>query len=198
MVSFQFKEWMSGAQSVAARGFTIIELMVTVAIIAILAMLAAPSFNEAILSNKLASFANNFVASATLARGEAVKRNAVVTLCVVATDISKTCTTSGDWQQGWIVFNDINGDGILDESITDPAAPSLRETLIYRQQAFSADYKLTGAVKNIAFQSVGAGATAATLKLCRATPTAGSQERDIRISATGRVSVAKTTTGVCP
>ena len=194
----QSKEWMPGAQPGAARGFTMIELMVTVAIIAILAMLAAPSFNDAILSNKLASFANNFVASATLARGEAVKRNAAVTLCVVATDTSTTCTTSGDWQQGWIVFNDINGDGILDESTADPAAPTLRETLIYRQQAFSADYKLTGSVKSIAFQSVGAGATAATLKLCRANPTAGSQERNIKVSATGRVSVAKTTTGVCP
>jgi len=191
----QSKEWMPGAQPGAARGFTLLELMVTVAIIAILAMLAAPSFNEAILSNKLASFANNFVASATLARGEAVKRNAAVTVCVVANDTSTTCTTSGDWQQGWIVFNDINGDGILENPSPPPA---LLETLIYRQQALPADYKLTGSVKSIAFQSVGAGATAATLKLCRATPTAGNQERDIKVSATGRVSVAKTTTGVCP
>ena len=191
----QSKEWMPGAQPGAARGFTLLELMVTVAIIAILAMLAAPSFNDAILSNRLASFANNFVASATLARGEAVKRNAVVTLCVVANDTSKTCTTSGDWQQGWIVFNDINGDGILENPSPPPA---LLETLIYRQQALPADYKLTGSVKSIAFQSVGAGATAATLKLCRANPTAGSQERNIKVSAAGRVSVAKTTAGACP
>lgn len=167
-------------------GFTLIELMVTVAIIAILAMLAAPSFNEAILSNKLASFANNFVASATLARGEAVKRNATVKMC--SSSSGAACATSGGWQQGWIVFNDLDDDGTLDSN----------ETLIQRQQALAADYSFTGNANSIAFQSVGVGTTAATLKLCRATPTAGNQERDIKVSATGRVSVAKTTTGVCP
>ena len=191
------KEWMPGAQPGAARGFTLLELMVTVAIIAILAMLAAPSFNDAILSNKLASFSNNFVASATLARGEAIKRNATVTLCVVATEISKTCTTSGDWEQGWIVFNDIDDDGILDEPPPGPVVPPI-ETLIHRQQPLSTGYKLAGAVKRIDFQSVGAGATNATLKLCRETPSVGSQEREVTVSATGRVSVTKKTTGVCP
>ena len=55
-----------------------IELMVTVAILAILGTIAAPSFNDVILGNKLAAYANNFVASAQLARSEAIKRNAAI------------------------------------------------------------------------------------------------------------------------
>ena len=178
-------------------GFTLIELMVTVALVAILAMLAAPSFNEAILSNRLTSFANNFVASATLARGEAVKRNSVVTMCIVTDALSNICTTAGDWEQGWIIFNDIDGDGIFDEPSPGPIVPPI-ETLIYRQQPLSTGYKLVSAVKRIDFQSIGVGATNATLKLCRATPSAGTQEREVTVSATGRVAVTKKTTGVCP
>jgi len=167
------------------RGFTLIELMVAVAILAILAVLAAPSFNDAILSNKLSSYSNNFVASATLARGEAIKRNAVVKMCRSADGAS--CATSGGWQQGWIVFNDPDDNGSLDSG----------ETLIQRQQALSADYSFTGNVYAVGFQPVGVGATTANLTLCRATPTVGSQGRDVKVSATGRVSVSKTTTGTC-
>lgn len=167
------------------RGFTLIELMVTVAIIAVLAMVAAPSFNDAILSNKLASFSNSFVASTQLARSEAIKRNATVRVCRSANGTS--CATDGTWQQGWIVFHDADNDGSVDAG----------ETVIQVQAALSADYHFTGDSYSLVFQPIGGGSTSASLTLCRATPSAGRQERTIGVGSTGRTSVSTTRTGVC-
>jgi type IV fimbrial biogenesis protein FimT len=167
------------------RGFTLIELMVTIAIVAILATVAAPSFNEAILSSRLTAFANNFVASAQLARSEAIKRNGTVTLCRSADQ--ESCATSEGWQQGWIVFQDKDGNGVFDSG---------DDTIIQRQPSLSTGYQLTGNAYSLAFQSIGAGSTAASLTLCRSSPV-GRQERVIAVSATGRTSVTKTVTGNC-
>ncbi len=173
-----------------ARGFTLIELMVTVTVIAILALIAAPSFNEAILSNKLAGYSNNFVASAQLARSEAIKRNTPVVLCRSAD--GQTCATSGTWQQGWIVMCKYK-----------PAEPGICATdgtdnlVISVQQALPADYRLSADNYALTFKPVGGGATSAALTLCRAAPSAGSQERTIGVSFSGRPSVTTTRNGVC-
>jgi type IV fimbrial biogenesis protein FimT len=168
-----------------ARGFTLIELLVTMSIAAILIMVVAPSFSEVIMSNKLAAFANNFVASAQLARSEAIKRNATVRVCRSAD--GATCATGGTWQQGWIVFHDANNNATRDPG----------ETLIRVQQALSSDYRFTGDSYSLAFASIGAGVSPANLTLCRADPTPGQQERIIVVSATGRTSVTTTHTGAC-
>lgn len=169
-------------------GFTLIELMVVLTLIGIITMLAAPSFNSAILSNKLAAFANNFMASAQLARSEAIKRNRAVHLCRSAD--GATCAGSGSWQQGWIVGSDDNRNGTFDAG----------ETVIQVQQAISADYQFnsTAGTYDLKFQPIGGGSDTATLKLCRAMPEAGAQDRQIVVDAAGRVTVKTTHTGACP
>lgn len=156
------------------RGFSLIELLVAISILGILSAIALPSFSEALLSNKLRSYANNLVASAHLARSEAIKSNSVVTLCVSSDGAS---CAAGGWEQGWIVLSGA--------------------TVIKHQQAVASGYKITASAASVSFQPTGVGATQATLTICRATPTAGSQERVVSISATGRPSVTKTTSGTC-
>lgn len=94
------------------EGFTLIELMITVALVAILLALSAPYFRETITSNKIGAEANNLKASLNLARSTAARLNQPVTLCK-STD-GDDCTTDDYWEQGWITFNDLNMDGAVD------------------------------------------------------------------------------------
>ncbi|MCB1919947.1 MAG: GspH/FimT family pseudopilin [Candidatus Competibacteraceae bacterium] len=100
-------------------GFTLIELIITLAIAAIVLTIGVPSFQEMMRNNRAATHANEFMNALNLARSEAVKRGQGVSLCP-STD-QATCTGGGDWKDGWIVFidADANGNGIQDEFATD-------------------------------------------------------------------------------
>jgi type IV fimbrial biogenesis protein FimT len=162
-----------------ARGFTIVELMITLALLAILIALAAPSFNDASLSGKLGSFASQLVASTQIARSEAVKRNQTVRMC--ASEDGDACATSGGWEQGWII--------VLDD-----------DTVIDYQQALPDEFRIdqAGGLAEIDFPAGVVGATTATFTICRATPV-GTQNRVVTLTATGNARVT-TTDGVtsCP
>jgi type IV fimbrial biogenesis protein FimT len=85
-------------------GFTLIELMITIAAASILMAIAVPSFNQMIISGQLTAQSNEMVSALSLARSEAIKRNASVTLCRVALATDTTCATAaGNWQN-WIVL----------------------------------------------------------------------------------------------
>lgn len=93
-------------------GFTLIELMITIALVAILLALGAPYFRETITSNKVVTEANNLMASFNLARANAARLNQPVTVCKSADGAA--CTTAGNWEDGWILFNDLDMDGVVD------------------------------------------------------------------------------------
>ena len=99
------------------NGFTLIELMLAVAILAVVLTLGVPSLTEIIKNNRTASQINGLISTLNFARSEAVKLgNVAVTICV-STD-QATCNRIPTWESGWIVFRDTNADGDLDAGET--------------------------------------------------------------------------------
>lgn len=84
-------------------GFTLVELMVTIAVLAILLAIGIPAFAPLIASNRLTSATNELVAALQTARTEAIRRNVRVTVCPAA-PTATAC--SGAWRDGWMAFVD--------------------------------------------------------------------------------------------
>ncbi|PLY17285.1 MAG: hypothetical protein C0631_00025 [Sedimenticola sp.] len=91
---------------VRPSGFTLVELIVTIAIAAIILTIGIPSFRTLIANSTVTSEVNQLVAYMHLARSEAIKRGRNAVLC--ATSDGQTCSKSIEWQHGFMVFADLN------------------------------------------------------------------------------------------
>lgn len=91
------------------KGFTLIEALVVIAVLAVVTALAAPNLRDFIVRNKVASISNEFSSALTQARALAVARNTCASICAAA-DVSSsnstaTCkTSSANFQAGWMIF----------------------------------------------------------------------------------------------
>lgn len=95
-----------------AAGFTLIELIVAIAVLAIMIALAVPSFTSLINGNRLTAHSNELVASLQLAKMESLRRNLRVAVC--ESDDGATCTGGGEWAQ-WITIADSDRNGAYDQ-----------------------------------------------------------------------------------
>ena len=104
--------------------YTLLELMVTLAIVAILASVAVPSYNGMMNNSRQSAALNLFLGELHFARSEAVKRSRQVMVCA-ANATSDDCSGTDSWDQGWLIFIDDDRDDTFDSGeqllrIADP------------------------------------------------------------------------------
>ena len=95
------------------HGFTLIELIVTLAVVSIVLLTGIPMLNQMTTSNRLVTQINNIAGSLSVARSESIKRGESITLCG-STD-GATCDTA-NWESGWIVFTDADNNAVLNSA----------------------------------------------------------------------------------
>src|SRR4051794_28866160 len=103
---------MERTRSFRQHGVTLIESVVTLAIVAGALQGALPAFSDMLQNTALAAASQDLLMDLHLARVEALKRNRRVALCKSADGVQ--CTKAGGWEQGWVVFHDENNNGRLD------------------------------------------------------------------------------------
>lgn len=153
------------------RGFSLIELMVVVAIIGITLGIAAPSFQSLIASNRLTTSANNLVSALQLAKSEAIKSNRLVLV-----------SNNGTWASGWIVFSDVNQDNAQATDGTEPTLGSI--------DALNTGFTVNPSnayANRVTYRPDGRSSTFGSFYLCSPANTA--DFRIVTIAATGRVRV---------
>lgn len=164
-------------------GFTLVELMVTVAIIAIAAGIAAPNLASLIANYRLTTSANTTLAAITMARAEAFKRGKRIIVCTSSN--ASSCDNSATWASGWIVFVDDNNDNSRDTG--SAAEPLLRVGAASPNITIAGS---NGAENFVAFTTrgattIGSGSPAITFSI------SGQLTRILSITPTGRASVSK-------
>jgi type IV fimbrial biogenesis protein FimT len=95
------------------QGFTLVELMVVVAIMAVLAALAGPSFIGTIERYRVSAVSDQLVSALTLAQTEAIKRAGSVGLARLSGGDCPALATTQEWSCGWQVFIDTNNNGVV-------------------------------------------------------------------------------------
>jgi type IV fimbrial biogenesis protein FimT len=168
------------------RGFTLVELMMTLVIASIVLTLAVPSFRDLIQNNRITGQVNEMVTAFNLARMEAIRRGSPVSVCASADQAG--CSGANNWATGWIVFADANATG----------NPTVSELIrAWDQLPGNPAISETGGASFVRYQSNGTTGVLVPFTFTHTIPDCtGMQQRTIDITSAGRV--GGVTTSACP
>ena len=149
------------------RAFTLIEILVTLAVVAVLASLAGPSFREYLTTQRITSASFDLVAALAFTRSEALKRNANVAVATTST------ATPKNWADGWTI--------------------SVGGTDLRTQNAYTG-LVITASVATLTYRNDGRATASTDFSSSPSTPVAGVSSRCVKIDLSG---VPRSTVGSC-
>ena len=166
------------------RGFTLVEIMIAIGIVAILVKIAAPSFTNLVQSSAMTSTVNSFLSDLRFSRSEAIRRGGGVVMCRSDNpeDAAPTCGTGSTvgWESGWIIFHDVNGDAAKDST----------ETLLRAQGRITAVNTITESGAATKFQFTATGqlrlSSLTSIQFGSNPPFANTAQRTVCVSVGGR------------
>lgn len=189
----------------AEAGFTLIELMVTVAMVGILLAIGVPAFQSVINTNRLSASANELIASLQQARMESIRRNTQTVMCR-STDGTSCASGVGSWNQ-WITFVDLDGDRTPDTTSSaatnevlrvshakapvdiTPSAAILSNRIIFRADGFAHASDASNAPTSTFLKG--------TFRVCIKTTDPAKNVRKVSIDSGSRIALTSDTDATC-
>ena len=123
------------------KGFTLIELMIAIAMFAILIAVGVPNFRASIQNNRIITNANGLISAMMIARSEAIKRSVNVRIMSIS--------GNQNWTNGWTVITDNNNDNIY--SIATADCNGSNDCEVYKTTGLGSGVTLNSVVNNVAF-----------------------------------------------
>lgn len=180
-----------GGRRTRQAGVTLLELLVAVAVVAVLLGIAVPTFTSTVNNNRLTAHANELIAGLQSARMEAIRRNTRVVLC--RSDDGATCDAGAGGWGGWIAFVDANRDFAPDAA----AGSLLRTATIHGDLSVLASPSVSGNSNRIVIRPDGMARAAdgqltrAAIRVCMPTTMPPENLRDVTLDAGSRVSIQR-------
>lgn len=167
----------------SSRGFTLVELMVAIAITAIILTLGVPSFRTMLQNNRSLALSNPFISALNFAKTEAIRRATFISFCAAANSSLNACGSASAWPNGWIVFIDVNNNGVIDSPATE---------ILQVYDASSYQGAITASNGRVTFSNIGSVSVGNGTYTLKANGCTGNNARIITVTTGGMIRSAVT------